>query len=335
MNVLRRIVGAPVSALLAMVLHIRHQLYDVHLLGAHTMRIPTICVGNLALGGTGKTPHTEYLVRQLSKDYRVAVLSRGYGRKTKGFMLATPTSTVEQIGDEPLQIARKFPSVPVAVCKNRVHGVHQLQKLFPDLQAVILDDAFQHRSIRCGVTILLTAYDNLYIHDRLWPSGHLRDLRYRAYKANIIIVTKCPESMRPIDQRVVETSLHKAAFQQLYFSSLRYAPLPAEGTPLIVTGIVDPKPLVDYVQATAPKAELLAFPDHHMFNRRDVNRIFAAAEKFDYVLTTEKDLTRLEQAGVAEALGKKLFAMPIEVHLEQEEDQLIKKLSSYIGIIKQ
>lgn len=334
MKILRSIFGVPISAIIGLVLHIRHQLYDAHLLRSHSVSIPTICVGNLALGGTGKTPHVEYLIRQLSKHYRVAVLSRGYGRKSHGFVLATPESTVSEVGDEPLQMARKFPNIPIAVCENRVAGVYKLQKRFPDLQAVILDDAMQHRSIRCGLTILLSAHDNLYVNDRLWPLGTLRDLRYRAHKANIIIVTKCLDSMLPIDRRVVETSLHKAAFQQLYFSSLKYAPLPKEGTPLIVTGIANPKPLVDYVQSSQPKAELLAFSDHHTFTQRDVNRIFAAAEHYDYVLTTEKDWPRLEQAGVAEMLGDKLQVIPIEVQLIQDEDQLIKKLNSYIGIIK-
>ncbi|MCQ2312484.1 MAG: tetraacyldisaccharide 4'-kinase [Paludibacteraceae bacterium] len=333
MNIFHSIVCSPISAIIGLVLHIRHQLYDAHILRSFSVNIPTICVGNLALGGTGKTPHVEYLIRQLSKHYRVAVLSRGYGRKSRGFVLATPESTVAQIGDEPLQIARKFPSIPVAVCKNRAQGVHKLQQLFPDLQVVILDDAIQHRSIRCGLTILLSAYDNLYVNDSLWPLGTLRDLRYRAHKTNIIIITKCPDTMLPIDRRVVETRLHKAAFQQLYFSSLKYAPLPEEGTPLIVTGIANPKPLVDYVQLSKPKAELLAFPDHHIFTQRDVNRIFAAAEHYDYVLTTEKDLPRLEQVGVAEALGDKLQVVPIEVQLIQDEDQLIKKLSEYISKI--
>ena len=333
MTILRSILGAPISAIWAMVLGLRHRLYDVHILRSYSVNIPTICVGNLALGGTGKTPHTEYLIRLLTPHYRVAVLSRGYGRKTRGFVLGAPDSTAKQIGDEPLQIVRKFPSVPIAVCENRIQGIHKLQKLFPDLQAVILDDAYQYRALRCGLTILLTTYDNLYVHDYLWPMGHLRDLKHRARKANIIMVTKCPDTMTPIDRRIVENRLHKAAFQRLYFTSLKYAPLPTEGTPLIVTGIANPKPLVDYVRAKEPKAELLAFRDHHMFTQRDVNRIFAAAEHYDYVLTTEKDLPRLEQAGVVETLGDKLHVLPIEVQLIQDEDELIKKLNSYIGIV--
>lgn len=332
MNALRVILGAPISLLLAFVLHIRHRFYDAHILHSHTVRIPTICVGNLALGGTGKTPHTEYLVRHLSERYKVAVLSRGYGRKTKGFVLAEPQSTVQQVGDEPLQIARKFPSVPVAVCENRVYAVHKLKKRYPDLQVIILDDAYQHRSLRCGMTILLTAYDNLYVNDYLWPMGSLRDLRYRAHKANIIIVTKCPDSMRPIDRRVVETSLHKAAFQQLYFSSFRYADVP-QGVPLIVTGIAHPEPLVNYVRVKQPKAEVLAFADHHVFTKRDAQLIVRTAEAFDYVLTTEKDLPRLEQAGVNSLLGDKLKVMPIEVSIDKDEDLLLKKLNAYISKI--
>lgn len=330
MNPFVSILLAPISALISVALYIRHRLYDARILRSSDVQVPTVCVGNLALGGTGKTPHVEYLIRQLSSRYRLAVLSRGYGRRTKGFRLVTPTDTAFSVGDEPLQIATKFPSIPVAVCENRVKGVRQLLKTYPDLQLVILDDAFQHRAIHCDLNILLTAYDNLYVKDRVWPLGHLRDLKMRSHKAQIIIVTKCPTNMLPIDKRILETTLHKASFQQLYFSAYQYAPLPQDGTPLLVTGIANPQPLYDYVLAQRPKAELLAFPDHHNFMPPEVEIIKSRAAAFDYVLTTEKDLPRLQAAGLAETLGERLFTLPIEVTILDEGDQLIKKIATYI-----
>lgn len=330
MNPLLAILYAPVSALISVGLFIRHRLYDAHILHSSSVSVPTVCVGNLALGGTGKTPHTEYLIRQLSSSYKLAVLSRGYGRRTKGFRMVTPTDTALTVGDEPLQIATKFPSIPVAVCEKRVAGVRKLIKLYPDLQLVILDDAFQHRAIRCDLNILLTAHDNLYVHDHVWPLGRLRDLKMRSHKAQVIIVTKCPEGIKPIEKRIIETSLHKLSFQQLYFSSYTYAPLPQEGTPLVVTGIANPQPFFDYVQQLCPKAELLSFPDHHLFLSFEVDKIVSKAKGFDYVLTTEKDLPRLVAAGVQEALGNRLYTLPIEVSILDEGDQLIKKISNTI-----
>lgn len=321
---------APISALISMGLYIRHRLYDAYILRSSNVQVPTICVGNLALGGTGKTPHVEYLIRQLSSRYHVAVLSRGYGRRTKGFRLVTPTDTSFTVGDEPLQIATKFPNIPVAVCEKRVLGVRNLLKVYPDLQLVILDDAFQHRAIRCDLNILLTAYDNLYVKDHVWPLGHLRDLRSRSHKADVIIVTKCSPDMLPIDKRITETMLHKASFQQLYFSAYQYAPLPTEGTPLLVTGIANPQPLFDYVRTQRPNTELLAFPDHHDFTPPEVEIIKSRAKCFDYVLTTEKDLPRLEAAGLKSVLADKLFALPIEAYILDDGDQLIKKITNKI-----
>lgn len=330
MNPFASILLAPISALISVVLYIRHRLYDAHILRSSDVQVPTICVGNLALGGTGKTPHVEYLIRQLSLRYRLAVLSRGYGRRTKGFRLVTSNDTAFTVGDEPLQIATKFSNIPVAVCEKRVLGVRKLLKIYPDLQLVILDDAFQHRAINCDLTILLTAYDNLYVKDRVWPLGNLRDLRTRSHKAQVIIVTKCPLSMQPIDKRIIETTLHKASFQQLYFSSYQYAPLPCKGTPLLVTGIANPQPLFDYVKERQPAAELLAFPDHHNFMSPEVEIIKSRAANFDYVLTTEKDLPRLQAAGLDEVLGDRLYTLPVEVIILDEGDQLIKKIANTI-----
>ena len=323
---------APFSWLYGLVLHLRHTLYDDHLLPSHSVSVPTVCVGNLTVGGTGKTPHTEWLVRQLSTRYKVAVLSRGYGRRTRGFVLADQNSTARTIGDEPMQIHRKFPDVPVAVCADRVKGVKQLQRMVPDLQVVILDDAFQHRSIKCGFNILLTAQNNLYIDDRLLPYGTLRDIKHRSLAAQAVIVTKCPETFKPIDKRVIDNRLHLAAFQQLYFSKTVYeTALDGIQKPLVVSGIANPTELFEHVRQTCPKAELLAFGDHHRFTKRNIRRIIEAAQKHDCVLTTEKDYERLLLTSLPEQLGDKLQVVRISVNLGTDADSLKEQLFAYIN----
>ena len=185
------IVSIPLSWLYTFGVAVRHMLFDKHLLPSFTVQVPTICVGNLAVGGTGKTPMVEYLLQLLlDKGYHPAVLSRGYKRKTHGFRLADSGATVETIGDEAMQLHRKFPEVPVAVCENRVRGIKQLQRQLTNLDVVVLDDAMQHRSLRCGFTILLTPYDHLYIDDHMLPWGTLRDLPSRALTADAVVVTK-------------------------------------------------------------------------------------------------------------------------------------------------
>ncbi len=318
----------PIAWLYQLGLSIRHWLYDEHLLPSYRPTIPTICVGNLAVGGTGKTPHTEYLIRLLSSQYRVAVLSRGYGRRTHGFVLADSGSLASTIGDEPMQMHLHFPHVPVAVCEDRVRGIKRLQQLYPDLDVILLDDAYQHRRIRCGLNIVLTEHDNLYCYDYPLPVGRLRDLRQRILGADIVVVTKCPADMSPIDRRVVSNKIRLAAFQTLVFSSYGYPPLPAEGNPLIVTGIANPAPLMAYVRRTCPNAGHLAYADHHRFTQRDVNVILSEAEHYDYVLTTEKDKVRLDEIYLSETLGSKMQLLPIEVHIDSEFD---RKILSYIA----
>ena len=315
-----------------LILHIRHWLYDKGILPSFTVDIPTICVGNLAVGGTGKTPHTEYLIRLLSPQYKVAVLSRGYKRKTRGFVLADDTSTAATIGDEAMQIHRKFPDVAVAVCEHRVHGVHQLQRMVPDVQIVILDDAMQHRSLRCGFTILLTAENNLYIYDRLLPFGRLRDLKQRSLAAQAIVVTKCPIDMKPIDKRVIDNRLHLPAYQHLYFSHVVYEPIEISGTkPLVVCGIAHPEEFFKHVKEQFPKAELLAFADHHRFSKADEQRIVEAAQKHDCILTTEKDYERLILTHLPNELKEQIRPVPIRVDLDaKQEEELKRQLGAYI-----
>jgi len=324
----------PLSGLYTLGVAIRHVLFDQRLLPSFSVDVPTIGVGNLAAGGTGKTPMVEYLLRLLlDNGYRPAVLSRGYKRKTHGFRLADSESTVETIGDEAMQLHRKFPEVPVAVCENRVRGIKQLQRQLTKLDVVVLDDAMQHRAIRCGFTVLLTPYDKLYIDDHMLPWGTLRDLPSRALKADAVVVTKCPDTIRPIDMRVVDNRLHLPTYQQLHFAGIDYAPMEQEGTPLVLCGIAQPQYLIAHVQTLYPQAELMAFPDHHQYTPEDIEAIMEKARHFDFVLTTEKDIQRLRTTTLIEQLSaqnKRLIALPIRVRFFAPKEAFDRQILTYV-----
>lgn len=331
---MRNALFIPLSWLYTLGVAIRHALFDQHLLPSFTVNIPTICVGNLAVGGTGKTPMTAYIVRLLQEHgYHPAVLSRGYKRATKGFILADSYSTVETIGDEAMQMHRAFPDVPIAVCEHRVRGVKQLMRQVEHLDVVVLDDAMQHRTIRCGFTVLLTPYDHLYIDDHMLPWGNLRDLPSRALKADAVVVTKCPEGLRPIDMRVVDNRLHLPTYQLLHFAGIQYAPMEQEGTPLVLCGIAQPKYMIDYVRTLYPQAELMAYPDHHHYTSEDIEAIMERAKHFDFVLTTEKDIQRLRTTPLVERLQaqkKRLIALPISVKFYTPQEAFNRQILTYV-----
>lgn len=332
---MRNALFIPLSWLYALVVRIRHFLFDKRLLVSHSVDTPTICVGNIAVGGTGKTPMVEYLLRLLlDHGYHPAVLSRGYKRKTRGFVMADSNATAVTIGDEPMQIHLAFPDVPVAVCENRVRGARQLQKQVKDLDVIVLDDAMQHRAIRCGYTILLTAYDNLYIDDHMLPWGRLRDLPSRALKADTIVVTKCPDTIRPIDMRVVDNRLHMPSYQNLHFAGIEYAPIDQKGTPLVVCGIAQPQHLLDHVRAQYTQAQILSFPDHHAFTPQEVDKIIESAGHFDFVLTTEKDMQRLRETDLEQQLaqqGKPLVTLPIRMRFCTPQKDFDRFILNYVG----
>lgn len=332
---LKALVYIPLSWLYTLGVAIRHLLYDQRLLPSVSVNIPTICVGNIAVGGTGKTPMTEYIVRLLLQNgFRPAILSRGYKRKTHGFVLVDASSTALTIGDEAMQLHRAFPDVPMAVCESRVWGVRQLQRRVEGLDVVVLDDAFQHRAIRCGRYILLTPYDRLYIDDHMLPWGTLRDLPRRALKADIVVVTKCPTDMQPIDMRVVDNRLHLPPYQTLHFAGLDYPPMEQEGTPLVVCGIAQPKYMMDYVLSRYPAAELMAFSDHHDYSDADIEAILTRAADFDFVLTTEKDLQRLRVTPLAERLhaaGKRFIALPVRTFFLTDHAAFDHQIITYVS----
>ncbi|MBR5677710.1 MAG: tetraacyldisaccharide 4'-kinase [Paludibacteraceae bacterium] len=324
----------PLSWLYTLGVVIRHSMFNRRLLPSFSVDTPTICVGNLAVGGTGKTPMAAYLVRLLQENgFRPAVLSRGYKRTSRGFVMADDYSSVETLGDEMMQLHRAFPEVPIAVCESRVHGARQLKRQVPEIDVIILDDAMQHRSIRCGFTVLLTAYDKLYIDDHMLPWGTLRDVPSRALVADAIVVTKCPNTIRPIDMRVVDNRLHLPTYQQLHFAGVEYASMEQEGVPLVLCGIAQPQYMFDYVCTLYPKAELLAFRDHHRYSPKDIDTIIERAKHFDFILTTEKDIQRLRTTPLIERLqaqGKRLIALPIRTCFYSPHENFDKQIISYV-----
>ena len=322
---------APLSWLYAFGVWVRNVLYDDHVLPSYKVDVPTIAIGNLAVGGTGKTPMTEYLIRLLSPNYKVAVLSRGYGRKTSGFRIANEHDNAKTIGDEPMLIHTHYPDIPVAVCADRVQGVKQLQHQIPDLQCIILDDAYQHRKLRAGFYILLTSYDKLYVHDHILPFGTLRDLPAESARANAVVVTKCPKTMQPIDRRIVSNSLRLASYQHLYYSSIGYAPLRISSTPLLVAGIANPAPLLEHLRQSFPDTELLAFADHRHFTKGDIKFILSKAEQYKHVVTTEKDYMRMQHTPLIEALGRKLHVLPIQTDLGIDQDAFDRQILLYVS----
>ncbi|WP_273272976.1 tetraacyldisaccharide 4'-kinase [Maribacter polysiphoniae] len=300
MQLLRKI-AFPISLVYALVVSIRNGLYDIGFFKSTTFKTPTICVGNLSVGGTGKTPMIEYLVGHLKAYYKVAVLSRGYKRKSKGFQIASKDGAVEELGDEPYQIFNKFPDITVAVDADRRNGISNLEaSVGPDV--ILLDDAFQHRKVKPDFSILLTAYDNLYAKDWYLPTGNLRDTKKEARRAQVIVVTKCPDTLGEERQRMIRKSLKPKKGQQVLFSRLHYDDALKGNTPALtlngllgqkitlVTGIANPEPLVRYLKDKGVDLEHLEFRDHHFFSASEIE-LFNSKPM---VLTTEKDFARLK-----------------------------------------
>jgi len=325
-----------------MAVSIRNTLYDWRIFRSVAFNFPVITVGNLTVGGTGKTPHTELLVSIFRNKLVTAVLSRGYKRKTKGFRYVEITDTAQEAGDEPLQIKRKFPKLTVAVDADRVRGIRRLQQEVPQLGLVLLDDAFQHRRVNPALSILLVDYSRPVTEDYYLPYGRLRDTLSQKNRANLIIVTKCPANMRPIDQRVMMKTLNLYPYQQLFFTTFGYelpqpvfpgsAALPLSIKEVVaLTGIANAKPFIEHLGTFSKILQHLDFPDHHVFSRKDIARMNALATTYPGVpiFTTEKDAQRLRMAkGCSEALKQQLFYIPVNVQFFSETDK--EKFETFI-----
>ena len=305
MRLLRKILF-PISLIYALVIYLRNRFYDWGVFSSKSYETPIICVGNLSVGGTGKTPMVELLISLLQDKYTVAVLSRGYKRKSKGFVLATAESTVDQLGDEPFQIHTKFDNVQVAVDANRQNGIRILEKeIKPDV--ILLDDAFQHRKVKPALSILLTAADSLYSSDWYLPSGNLRDSRRESERANLIIVTKNLEKSLENDRKKIKDRLKPKAHQKVLFSYLKYnTVLYGKGQMqsmsdlknkkiTLVTGIANPQPLLNFLNENEISFEHLEFKDHHNFSQQELEKL----KEMPNVLTTEKDYMRLKNSVIS------------------------------------
>lgn len=305
-----RIFLLPLSLVYWLVIFLRNWLFDKELLRTATFGMPLITVGNLAVGGTGKSPLIEYLVALLHKQYKVATLSRGYRRRTRGYALATTRSTALEIGDEPLALHRKFPTIPVAVGEERLLAIPELLHDHPETEVILLDDAFQHRSIQAGCSILLTDYANLFTRDFYLPTGDLRDLKSRYKEATAIVVSKCPANLSEKQRGHLIEELAPVAGQPVFFTTLSYgAPfhLTTKETYsftgheeiLLVTGISNPRPLKQYIEERSATYLQLTYRDHHIFSIEDYKDIVREFEKLPaenrVIVTTEKDAVRLEK----------------------------------------
>jgi tetraacyldisaccharide 4'-kinase len=342
----------PVSLIYGLITSARNFLYDTGALKSHEFSIPVICVGNLSVGGTGKTPHTEYIAGLLRKNFKVAVLSRGYKRNTKGFLMADAASSVNDIGDEPMQIHKKFPEIIVAVDRDRVHGVRTILKEKPETSVIILDDGFQHRRITPGFSVLLSDFERLMINDAPLPYGNLRESVSNMRRADIILITKSPEDISAIQRRIIVKEINKAPYQNLYFTSLIYKdPLPVFENPdqqrgissqsentsiVLVTGIANPKPLSEYLQNRFSEIIHLSYGDHHRFTEKNIENITGAWNRIKsgskYVITTEKDAARLREfTNIAEPVRSALFYIPLGINfLNDDKDEFDNLIVDYV-----
>ena len=345
----------PLSWLYGAGVYVRNKLFDAKILRETEFDVPVVSVGNITVGGTGKTPHVEYIVSRLSGSRNVAVLSRGYKRKTKGFIIANSKSSPDRIGDEPYQIWQKFGGcVKVAVCEKRTHGIRELMRLHPDTELIVLDDAFQHRYVKPKVSVLLMDYNRPVYKDRLLPLGRLRESVHALGRADMIVVTKCPDQMQPLDYRLIEKNLELMAYQKLYFSRFRYESLqpvfPDESpyyasleelnerdTVLLLTGIAHPRYFVRYFTPYGFRIKVSHFPDHHDFTRTDLQEIERKFEEMEgerkIIITTEKDAVRLAfNPYFPDKLKPLVFFQPISVVMDAglRDDDFIRRLCSEI-----
>ena len=346
----------PLSWLYGCVVGFRNMLFEMNVLKSRSYSVPVIAVGNITVGGTGKTPHVEYLVRLLKDKINVAVLSRGYKRKTRGFLLAKKDTPLQAIGDEPFQMKQKYPEIEVAVDAKRTRGIDRLtqgREVGKDVDVILLDDAFQHRYVKPGVNILLVDYHRLIIHDVLLPAGRLRESVKGKDRADIVIVTKCPKDLTPMEFRVLIKQMNLYPYQQLFFTTLDYEPLVPvfpksvgqkqslsldvlEGKHvLLLTGIASPLQMLTDLSAYSSDIEPLTFGDHHCFRKKDVRQINEAFENMaspKLIVTTEKDAVRLRDAeGLSEEVKKNVYALPIKISFMQNgEESFNEKIIGYV-----
>lgn len=358
-KIIADIILTPFAYLFRIGVGIRNVLFNQGILKQHKFDVPVVVVGNIAVGGTGKTPHTEYIVGMLCSQYHIGVLSRGYKRKTKGFVLASDNLSSAHLGDEPYQIYRKFSNfITLAVCDDRVEGIKQMLKIDPSINLFVLDDAFQHRYVKPKVAVVLTEYKHLPCDDNMLPLGNLREPMHALTRADMVIVTKCPMDLKPIDVNVIQKKLNLSKWQQIYFSTYQYkhltpvfnnlaASIPdlewltPNDTLLVFTGVANPIPMVKYLKRTQANVKVIHFSDHHDYTRDDFDfidktfRTLTGSRKF--IVTTEKDAVRIiNNPYFPHFLKTYLQYLPIEVKFLNcgrnfSENEFIDNLKAKIG----
>lgn len=340
-----RFVLFPFSILYWIIIWVRNKLYDKNIFTSVSFNFPIICVGNLSVGGTGKTPMVEYLVRLLKDDYKVATMSRGYKRKTKGFAIANETTTALDIGDEPMQFYKKFPDIIVSVAEERLVCIPQLLHDKPDTKVIILDDAFQHRHVKAGLNIILTEYRDLFTRDFILPAGNLRDLKSSYKRADIIFVTKCKSHLTEEEREKITKEIKPLAYQKVFFTKIEYGSpyhlftkqesfLSPDTHILLVCGIANPKPIKEILNTYAATYDMMRFRDHHIFSIDDLKDIKEQFEKMEtddkIILTTEKDGVRLAKFEM-ELKDFPVYVFPIRHKiLFGEEEQFHNIITSFI-----
>ncbi len=345
----------PFSFLYGSLLSLRNLLYDFGLFPSRSFATPVISVGNLSMGGTGKTPMTEYLIRLFSPDHQVATLSRGYGRSSSGFVYVEQNSTSDQVGDEPRQFKHKFPEITVAVQSNRIQGINKLLAENSRLGVILLDDAFQHRAVKPALSILLTEYSKPYYTDRVVPGGSLREFKSGAKRADILIVTKCPETLSPIEKRTLSRNINPKPYQNLFFTSITYAePCPlgqqvqkeqlvqqrqpaqidSRSHILLLTGIANPQPLLDHIRKKTASIVHLRYPDHHPYSIVELEALrkqfLQTSADNTCILTTEKDAMRIDKSGLLEVLQDlPVYYIPIRTNFLFDEGEAFNKILTH------
>ena len=337
-----RLVLYLLSIIYGIISNLRNLLFDYNLLKAKEHKIPIICIGNLSIGGTGKTPHTNYIAKLLSKNYKVGILSRGYGRKSKEFNYVQANSPVYTVGDEPLQLKLNNPNCIVAVNNNRNKGVEKIIADFPDINIILLDDGFQHRKIKAGLNIIITPFYKPFMNNNLLPLGTLRESANAIRRANIIIISKSPSNLNPTEKKEISARLNLKADQQRYFSSIQYQKYKSirddkeleseqDYSITLVTGIANPEPLLKHLKEKAKNIHLIKFPDHHNYTLKDIEKILLIHRQDKsikkLILSTEKDATKL-RSFLSNFKQNNVYYIPIKILLN-ENKKFEKQLLDY------
>lgn len=356
----------PLAAIYGGVVALRNKLYDLEVCRSRRTKIRSISVGNITVGGTGKTPHAEYIIELLKDNHKVAYLSRGYKRKSKGFVLAKADTPWQKIGDEAFQIKTKYPDILTVVDANRHHAIEKIARLHPDTEVVLLDDAYQHRAISPDLSILLMDYNRPIYEDRMLPYGRLREAADNTFRADIIIITKCPDSLTDAEMLSVRTSLSPFPYQQLYFTSIGYKkPMPCFSSQisdtnavvtqncnaedgrrqesdlmgfdlLAVSGIASPAPFYDHLNSFANSVKTISYPDHHAFTQKDIADIAkeftTIASHKKAIVVTEKDFVRLASMTLPDALRDNLWYVGIKIEfLRHDSTKFDSQIKSFIA----